>query len=64
MKAGSERSSTDTNSAYFLSDRKPGGGEDKKKSWELMGLLGMAGWGSKESKKIRCPALPVRKVKS
>lgn len=41
-----------------------GGGEDKKKSWELKGLLGMAGWGSKESKKTRCPALPVRKVKS
>lgn len=40
MKAISERSSTDTNSACFLSDRKPGDEEDKKKIMETKGSTG------------------------
>lgn len=46
----SERSSTDTNSACLLSDRKPGGGEEKKGSWELKGLLGKAGGIARKAK--------------
>lgn len=62
--AVSERSFTDTNSVCLLSDRKPGGGEERKGSWELKGLLGKAEGDSKESKRSRCPALPERNVKS